>query len=364
MGKDLSVADMKRVFVWIFSGTVIALMLIFPHKSMEYVRASARLCFEMIIPTLFPFFVCSGVLVYSGFCEVLAKAFRFCMMPLFKISPAGAAAFALGIISGYPLGAVTAAQLYENGYLSKTEAERLCAFCNNSGPLFIIGSVGAAVYGSVGVGVMLYALHILASVTVGVIFRFYKKNSYIAPSTVMTSPERGVGEIIGIALNNAVNTILTVCGAIMFFGTVGFLVLDLLPLSDIIYAASAGVVEFANGTARISELDIETGTKLILTAFTVGFAGLSVHAQVIAVMAKYNISLLPYFLGKILHGLIAAVYVFVYLSIFPIGETVFAPSMSKAFYASSVYMLLPLAMCVVGVFVLRIGKGLRKGGVK
>lgn len=364
MGKDLSDTDMKKVLIWIFSGTVIALMLIFPHKSMEYVRASAQLCFEMIIPTLFPFFVCSGVLVYSGFCEVLARMFRFCMMPLFKISPAGAAAFVLGIISGYPLGAVTAAQLYENGYLSKTEAERLCAFCNNSGPLFIIGSVGAAVYGSVGVGVMLYALHILASVTVGVIFRFYKKNSYTAPPTVMTSPERGVGEIIGIALNNAVNTVLTVCGAIMFFGTAGFLVLDLLPLDDVMYAVTVGIIEFANGTAEISELDIETGTKLILTAFTVGFAGLSVHMQVIAVMAKYNISLLPYFLGKILHGLIAAIYVFAYLSVFPVGQTVFAPSMSKAFYVSSVYMLLPLTVCAIGAFVLNVSKNLRKGGVK
>ena len=85
------------------------------------------------------------------------------MKPLFGVGEAGAAAFILGIVSGYPLGAVTAGQLYESNYLTKTEAERLCAFCNNSGPLFIIGSVGAAIYGNAGIGIMLYLFHILAS---------------------------------------------------------------------------------------------------------------------------------------------------------------------------------------------------------
>lgn len=352
--KEVIVINVKKFVIWLLSGAIIALMLCFPNKAMSYVRDSAELCFEMIIPTLFPFFVCSGVLVYSGFCEFSAKLFRFCMMPLFRVNPAGAAAFVLGIVSGYPLGAVTAGQLYENGYLTKTEAERLCAFCNNSGPLFIIGSVGTAVYGNIGTGIMIYVLHILASITVGMIFRFYKKNSYTAPSSIMTSPGHGIGEIISISLNNAVNTILTVCGAIIFFGTAGFLVLDLIPLNSIVYAIATGIIEFANGTASISKLDIETSTKLILTAFTIGFAGLSVHAQVIAVIARYHISLLPYFAGKILHGMIAALYVFIYLTICPIEETVFAPSMSKAFFASSVYVMLPLSVAAISVFAIKI----------
>ena len=122
-----------------------------------------------LIPTLFPFFICSGILLYSGFCEALSVLFRPCMKPLFGVSPAGASAFVLGIISGYPLGAVTAGQLYENGYITKTEAERLTAFCNNSGPLFILGSVGAAVYGNIRLGIMLYVFHILAALTLSLI---------------------------------------------------------------------------------------------------------------------------------------------------------------------------------------------------
>ena len=355
---------MKKIAIWILSASVIALMIALPHKAIEYAQYSMGICVEMIIPTLFPFFICSGILIYSGFCDTLSKMFRFCMKPQFGVSPAGAAAFVLGIISGYPLGAVTAGQLYESGYLTQTEAERLCAFCNNSGPLFIIGSVGAAVYGNIGFGVMLYIIHILASLTVGVLFRFYKKSSYTAPPTVMTSPMRPTGEVVSIALSNAINTMLTVCGAVVFFGMTGRLLLDLLPLDGILYALSAGLMEFVNGTVAVSQLDIKMSTRLIMTAFIVGFAGLSVHAQVIAVIAKYKFSLLPYFIGKLLHGILAAVYTFIFLKLYPVSEAVFAPSMGRAFCASSLSMIIPafsIAAASFGAVTLRIRAYFRRG---
>lgn len=326
---------MKKILLSLSSISVIVLILIFPDKAIEYMRSSMRICCEMIVPTLFPFFICSGILIYSGFCETLSRLFRFCMKPLFGISPAGASAFVLGIISGYPLGAVTAGQLYEGSYISKVEAERLCAFCNNSGPLFVIGSVGAAVYGNIRLGVMLYAAHVLSALTVGIIFRFYKRSDYTAPPTVMTTPDRSAGETVSIALHNAVSNMLTVCGAVMFFGMAGRLLVDLLPVEGTIYALASGLVEFVNGTVKTAGLDIEMGQKLIMTAFIVGFGGLSVHAQVIAVIARYGFSLVPYFLGMLLHGIIAALYTAVYLYFFPVTEAVFAPAMGRAFCASA-----------------------------
>ena len=45
-----------------------------------------------------------------------------------------------------------------------TEAERLLAFCNNSGPAFILGVVGVGVFGSSRVGLLLYLAHAAASI--------------------------------------------------------------------------------------------------------------------------------------------------------------------------------------------------------
>lgn len=342
---------MKKYLISMAVICVIYLVVCNASASIIYAKDAMNMCCEMIIPTLFPFFICSGILIYSGFCEVLAKIFRGCMKPLFGINPAGSSAFILGIVSGYPLGAVTAGELYENNYLSKTEAERLLAFCNNSGPLFILGSVGAAVYANMSFGIMLYVTHILAALTVGILFRFYKKNSFVQLPTIMSSPERSVGEIFNIALQNAIKNILTVCGAVVFFSIISRIILDIFPLEGTIYAVLSGITEFATGTLKISALTVPIAEKLILTAFIVGFAGISVHMQVIAVIAKYRLSLVPYFAGKLLHGIFAALYTIIYLHFRPITEAVFNPSASKAFAAASSFEI-AAAICTIAACVI------------
>ncbi len=337
----------KKTILPVLACCIIAMILTNSDKTIEYMKMSLGICGNIIIPTLFPFFICSGILIYSGFCETVSRLFRFCMRPLFGVNPMGAAAFVMGIISGYPLGAVTAGQLYESSYISKTEAERLCSFCNNSGPLFVIGSVGAAVYGNIRVGVILYVIHILSALTVGICFRFYKHSDYIAPNTEMTYPERSAGEIISIALKNAVSNMLTVCGAVIFFGTVGRMTVDLLPVEGVIYSLAAGLIEFVNGTVSTAGLNIDINSRLVMTAFIIGFGGLSVHAQVVAVIAKYRLSLIPYFLGMLLHGVFAAIYTFLYLFLCPYSVTVFAPTADRAVSASAFCVLAAAAAAVI-----------------
>lgn len=354
----------KRIFVYIFAVGTVILLVKNASDAILYAKDAINICLEMIIPSLFPFFICSGILIYSGFCELLAKAFQFCMYPLFRVSPAGSSAFILGIVSGYPLGAITAGELYESSYLSKSEAERLLAFCNNSGPLFILGSVGIAVYANIRCGIALYISHILAALTVGILFRFYGRSKHSSPPTRMTTPDRSVGEIFDIALQNAIRNILTVCGAVLFFSVAGRLILDLAPLNGYAEALLSGFLEFVTGTVKISMLDASTARKLILTAVVVGFAGLSVHAQVMAVIAKYRLSLVPYITGKALHGLLAGLYMLIYLKLYPITSAAFEPSISRSFATASAFECVTavsvICLCVavaLGLYIREYKKG-------
>ena len=77
-----------------------------------------------------------------------------------------------GIISGYPVGAKIVTKFREEGICTKAEAERLLAFTNNSGPLFIIGTVGISLFGNTTIGILLFITHLLACITVGILFRF------------------------------------------------------------------------------------------------------------------------------------------------------------------------------------------------
>ena len=48
----------------------------------------------------------------------------------------------LGVTGGYPLGADAVARLRRSGALTREQAERALAFCNNSGPAFLVGAAG------------------------------------------------------------------------------------------------------------------------------------------------------------------------------------------------------------------------------
>lgn len=130
-----------------------------------------------VLPSLLPFFIATELLSYSGFIPYLGKALNKFMRPIFNVPGEGAFAFIMGIISGYPIGAKIVTNFRQNGICTKEEGERLIAFTNNSGPLFIIGTVGISLFFDTRTGILLFLSHILACFTVGFVFRFWKKNT-------------------------------------------------------------------------------------------------------------------------------------------------------------------------------------------
>ena len=122
-----------------------AALLFFPDVSAAAAREGVTLCLQTVLPSLFPFFVLSSLLVQSDVPRLLSRAMAGIMYPLFGVSGAGASALILGLLGGYPVGARTVAELYGRGEIAREEAEQLLAFCNNSGPGFFLGVCGTAV---------------------------------------------------------------------------------------------------------------------------------------------------------------------------------------------------------------------------
>ena len=340
---------MKRLVPYLIIIPAALLMIIFPEMAVSCAENACRMCGEIIIPSLFPFFVCSGLLVRSGLAERAAIFAKPIMRPLFNIHENGAAAFILGIISGYPLGAVTACELYDKGCITKSEAERLLAFCNNSGPLFILGAVGSAMFSSVSAGIILYTAPLLAAVSVGIIFRFYRNTGNCVKKVPSKTELKGFSEIFPAALSAAADSMITVCCAIIFFSTVSGIITQLLPLDEITKAVICGIAELTSGTKSISALPLPAVTRLVMSAFTVGFAGLCVHLQVVAVCAGKGLSLRPYIVGKLFHGTLSAVYTLIILQFVPITESVFReiPQKGAAVMAGSLYQAVTILFSAI-----------------
>ncbi len=293
-----------------------------PQEAAAGARDGLELCFNVIVPSLFPFFVLSALVVDLGLAAYLGRAMEGIMRPLFRVSGSCATAVALGFVGGYPVGARTALQVYQQGLCTRTEAERLLAFCNNSGPAFILGVVGAGVFGDGRVGLLLYLTHAAASLLTGLLFRFYeprreehtqKPVSKPKPIEAVTVPAAFTG-----AVSRAVQSTLSICGFVVFFAVVlrllskyGVLSLAAKGLSLLGFQPQwakrlvSGLLELSSGVSSLrGEADL-TG-RISMAAFMLGWAGLSVHCQVLAFLVDSGLSPRVYLAGKLCHGLIAA----------------------------------------------------------
>ena len=123
-------------------------LLIFSKTNLPAVKSGLALWANSVVPSLFPFFVATELLMHTNIIQQLGILLNRFMKPIFNVRGEGAFAFIMGIISGYPVGAKIASNFRKNNICSKEECERLLSFTNNSGPLFIIGTVGITMFGN------------------------------------------------------------------------------------------------------------------------------------------------------------------------------------------------------------------------
>ena len=259
------------------------------------------------------------------------------MRPLFNVPGCGAFPFIMGLISGYPVGAKIVSNLYLNKAITKNEAERLLCFTNNSGPLFILGTVGISFYANSTIGLILLLTHVLASISVGIILGLISRknekdnivnsnnNSLIKKDDLRISE---LGEILGNSILNSIKTILMIGGFVVIFSVIisilqktkileifSSMISNILGFNqNLVLGFFTGLIEFTNGLNIISGIHIkEISINIILSSFILGFGGISITLQVLSIISKSKLSIRKYVLGKFLHGLIAAFYTFLVL---------------------------------------------------
>ena len=245
---------------------------------------------------------------------------------------------ALGFAGGYPVGVRTTAALYRQGTLRRSEAQRLLAFCNNSGPGFLLGVVGIGVFGSASAGMRLYMVHIAAALLVGFLFRFYGGSDPLCTHGTKPAASPDVpplAQLFTEAVTGSFLAVLNICAFVLFF----MIALRLLSLTGLLHllaaaleaalspfgmtehlstAFFAGLLELSTGAACMQGAPLTPGTAA-LAAFLLGWGGLSVHCQSLLFVLETDLSCKPYFVGKFLQGLFSAVLAFALFTVFPCG---------------------------------------------
>lgn len=284
------------------------------------------------------------------------------MRPLFRVPGEGSFVMAMGLASGYPIGAILSARLRRDGLCTKTEGERLMSFTNTADPLFMSGAVAVGMFNLPQVGFTIMAAHYLSSIATGLLLRFYGKNepylrekratgnilgrAFNALYMARQKDGRNFGELLGDAIRNSINSLLLVGGFIILFSVIiriftvlgivdilGMMALKILsPLgldSSLIPAIISGIFEVDLGCELVSKAPatVPLLQKIMVASAIIAWSGISVHGQVASVISDTDLKITPFIFARIIHALFAAAFTWLLLG--PISAVtslpVFAP---------------------------------------
>lgn len=303
----------------------IIIFLTIPSDIMESVTFSISIWKDSLIPSLFPFFMVSELLINYGFIELIGELFKNIMSRFFHLP--GEASFVLigSIISGFPSSSKYINELLENNQINEEEASYLLKFNHFSNPLFVIGTIGTLLLNNKNIGILILLVHIITNFIIAFLFR-PKENKYQSDKISLIkginkmhkkriNNNSSFSEILSNSIFKTIKTLLLLLGIITTFIIINTLFKKVFNLNPFISSILSGILEMTGGIKNISLLNIPLNLKTSIITFFISFGGFSIHMQVMSILSKTNIKYLPYFVARIIHGLIASLIIFILLSI-------------------------------------------------
>jgi hypothetical protein len=256
---------MKKKAVLGLSFTLLAFVFfLIPSKEIsDAIATSVIFCGKTVIPQLFLYICLSSIVWELGIVENIVFAF-----PKYG---AEIASFFIGILSGFPSGAIISGKMYEKGIITKKRAEYLSTFSNNAGISFVFGYLSTIV-GKTG-ALSLFLCQLFFSAVYAAIGRLSlsKADKETAPSPFLSSTS--VASVTK-AIKKASESMINICGFILFFSIFSMALLSKAPLFF------RGITELTTGLSLLCPLPFQS--RLWYCGLFLGFSGVCVHFQVLS----------------------------------------------------------------------------------
>lgn len=285
---------MNRKYLGLWAAAVAMMVLILDSRSAAQAAAEAvEISICTVIPSLFPFFLLTGYL--TGYLRE-SRSLGF-LSRIFHSEADCGVVIAAGLLGGYPLGAKVAAEEYTKGAISKSQGDRLLAFCSQAGPSFLFGMV-AMQFPAGGFGWMLWIVQIASCISV----------SWVMPKAYGSDP----GPISDRKreddpMYTALRAMASVCGWVIAWNVIlHFLnrwLLWRLPNWSQVFIS--GLLELTNGCLLLGSVE-PLFLRFLLAAVMLNFGGLCVLMQTASLTR--GLDLRYYLLGKIIQTLFAMAY--------------------------------------------------------
>ena len=328
-------------------GICISGLLVYPSYTSAGIRNGLKLLGENIVPSLFPFMVLSTYISQSSATDFISGLLHKPASKIWSINGSGIIAVILGLIGGYPVGAKTVAEFYEDGRLSQQEASKLMSWCVNPGPAFVITAVGTFMLKNTTSGIILYASSVISSLCIGIFTRFFN-NTDVLKKPRFTQKISSSNLLIKSVASGSEGMI-SMCGWVLTFSAVASL-LDAVISTDGFRLFLQCIAEVTTGC----NICIENVLPLPALSAIITFGGFAVTAQVSPYLSKCGVSIRQFICWKSIGAALSAFICSGLLNFFPQSVSAFAsqgtstptPALSNGIYIASILLL----MCLVFIF--------------
>lgn len=308
---------MKQRIITLFCICLLLFLLVHPEEALLSAKDGMSLWLNVMIPTLLPFLILTGILLKTGNIPQLLEPLAPFWKHFFGISPAGAYVLILGFLCGYPMGAKLAHDLYINHQISQREGEYLLTFSCNASPAFIFSYLSQNILeGKIPPHSLLLIL-LSADFVCMLFFRFlvYHGNtvSSVKPEyrKKETYQQDSTGVILDVSIMSGFETITRLGGYILIFSLLFTGFYHYWPFCSQNKILLTSPIELTTGLHQIAQSAFSWKIKYITSMTLTAFGGFCVMFQTKSVLEE-KLSILPYIFAKYLNA--SLVFLFLVLS--------------------------------------------------
>ncbi len=297
----------KIINIIVIISCLIILIEIFLNKILIFntISYSLNIWITSIIPSLFPLFILSDILINYNITNYIPKAIKKIFIKLFNVSDNIITIFFLSILSGFPSSARNIRMMYDKKIITDKEASHALIFTHFSNPLFILGTISVFFLKNNTLGIIILISHYIPNIILGITTR--KLNKPINNIYNIKYNNLNFSKIMINAIKNSIDTLLTILGTLSCFLVLSSIIINRINLDPYTGGILKGILEITMGLNSIANLNIPNIYKTIITSMLLSFGGLSIHMQVLSFLIDTNISYKKFFIARIYHSILSGI---------------------------------------------------------
>ena len=281
---------MKQITYALTSIFLFFVMLCFPKETLSGAKDGLLLWFQIVMPTLLPFFILTNFLIHTNSIKYISQICGPVLQKLFRVSSNGSFA----VLTGFLL----------------SEGKYLLSFCNNTSPAFITSYIVIQNFKEEELLFPTLLILYLSPILCSLLFRrIYKIPCNISKRASSQDSSIQFGfEIVDECIMNSFENITKIGGYIILFSIL-FSLGRKLPIAPIL-----PILEITTGIPKILKTYTHFKTSYVLVLANVSFGGLCAVAQSNSMLNGTELSITTYTIQKLITAVVTSLLAFTYIT--------------------------------------------------